>query len=79
MEFRLRLYIHSTHRVTITDGVNQTQLTQTPTSTPISAADEFNILPIALFLITALAAVSLIIVGLKRKNPNCNPVIDKLR
>ena len=60
-------YIHSTHRVTITDGVIQTQPTQTPTSTPISAADEFNILPTALFLIIALAAVSLIIVGLKRK------------
>ena len=60
-------YTHSTHRVTITDGVNQSQPTQTPTSTPISAAEEFNILPIALFLIIALAAVSLLIVLLKRK------------
>jgi parallel beta-helix repeat protein len=60
-------YTHSTHRVTITDGVNQTQPTQTPTSTPISAADEFNILPIAIVLIAALATVSLIFVGLKRK------------
>jgi parallel beta-helix repeat protein len=60
-------YVHSTHRVAITGGVLQTQPTQTPTSTPISAVDEFNILPIALFLIMALAAVSLIIVGLKRK------------
>ena len=56
-------YTHSTHRVTITDGVNQTQPTQTPTSTPISAADEFNILPIAIVLIAALATF----VGLKRK------------
>jgi parallel beta-helix repeat protein len=56
-------YIHSTHRVVITDGVNQSQPTQTPTS----AVDEFNILPIALFFIIALAALSLIIVGLKRK------------
>ena len=61
-------YTHSTHRVTITDGVNQNQPTQTPTSTPITAADEFNILPIELFLIIALAAVSLIVVLLKRKN-----------
>ncbi len=60
-------YTHSTHRVTITDGVTQSQPTQTPTSTPISAAGEFNIQPIALFLIIALAAVSLIVVGLKRK------------
>jgi parallel beta-helix repeat protein len=60
-------YIHSTHRVTITDVVNQNQPIQTPTSTPISAADEFNILPIAFFLIIALVAVSLIIVVLKRK------------
>lgn len=60
-------YSHSTHSVTISDGVSQTQPTQTPTSTPVSAADEFNILPIALFLIVAVAAVSLIIVGLKRR------------
>ncbi len=60
-------YTHSTHRVTITDGVTQSQPTQTPTSTPISAADEFNIQPIALFVIMAFAAVSFIIVGLKRK------------
>ncbi len=59
-------YIHSTHRVSITDGVLETQPTQTPTSTPISA-DEFNILPAALFLIIALVAVSLIFVRLKRK------------
>ena len=61
-------YTHSTHRVTITDGAAQSQPTQTPTSKPISVADEFNILPIVLFLIIALAAVSLIIVLLKRKN-----------
>lgn len=61
------VYVHSAHRVTITDGVNQTQPTQTPTSTPISAENEFNILPIALFLIIAFAAVSLIIAGLRRK------------
>ncbi len=60
-------YIHSTHRVTITDGVNLTQPTQTPTSTPISAENESNILLIALFLIIAIAAVSLIIVRLKRR------------
>ena len=59
-------YIHSTHRVVITEVVNQSQPTQTPTSTPTSAVDEFNILPITLFLIIALAAVSLIIVGLKK-------------
>ena len=62
-------YIHSTHRVVITEGVNQSQPTQTPTSTPTSAVDEFNILPITLFFIIAFASVSLIIVGLKRKNP----------
>jgi hypothetical protein len=39
-----------------------------PTSTPVSAADEFNILQITLFLIIAFAAVSLFIVGLKREN-----------
>ena len=60
-------YTHSTHRVTITDGVTQSQPTQTPTSTPISTADEFSVLPIALFLFIALTATSLIIVGLKRK------------
>lgn len=61
-------YTHSTHSVTISDGVSQSQSTQTPTSTPVSAADEFNILPIALFLLIAVvAAVSLVIVGLKRK------------
>jgi parallel beta-helix repeat protein len=60
-------YTHSTHRVTITDGVNQSQPTQTPTSTPTSAADEFNIPLIGIVIIVALAAASLIIVGLKRK------------
>ena len=60
-------YTHSTHRVTITDGVTQSQPTQTPTSTPISTADESSVLPIALFLIIALTVTSLIIVGLKRK------------
>jgi hypothetical protein len=62
-------YNHSTHRVTITDGELQSQPTQTPTSTSTSAVNEFNILTIALFLIITLAVISLIFVGLKRKNP----------
>jgi hypothetical protein len=44
---------------------HKNQLTQTPTS----AVDQFKIPPTTLFFIIALVAVSLIIVGLKRKNP----------
>jgi hypothetical protein len=62
-------YNHSTHRVTITDGELQSQPTQTPTSTPTSTVNEFNIPTITLFLIITLAVISLIFVGLKRKNP----------
>jgi parallel beta-helix repeat protein len=46
-------YIHSTHRVTITDGVNQTQPTQTQTATP--AVPEFSwlmILPLFAFMLS---------------------------
>jgi parallel beta-helix repeat protein len=57
-------YTHSTHRVTITDGSGQ----NTPTETPINV-DEFNNQPIVLFIIVAVAAVSLIVVGLKRRKP----------
>jgi hypothetical protein len=58
-------YIHSTHRVTITDGVDQTPTTQTPAPTSV---DEFDSLAIAFFLIAGFAAVSLIIVRLKRQH-----------
>ncbi len=47
-------YIHSTHRVTITDQVNQTQPTQTPTASP--TVPEFSwlmILPLIAFMLSA--------------------------
>jgi parallel beta-helix repeat protein len=60
-------YIHSTHRVTITDGESQAQPTQTPTPTPMDVTDEFSIQSITLILIVALAAISFIIIGVKMK------------
>ena len=61
-------YTHSTHRVTITDTVNQTQ--PTPTSTPTSTAlDEYQVAAVAIAVI-ALVSVSLVIVFVKKKKPD---------
>lgn len=64
------VYTHSDHRVTITDAQYQTQPTQTPSPSPTistPSADEFSVLPVVLVLLIALTALSLFIVGLRRK------------
>jgi parallel beta-helix repeat protein len=65
-------YIHSTHRVTITDAANQPQTTPSPASTPITPTpastpiDEYKVTAIAIAVI-ALVGISLLIVFLKKQ------------